>query len=314
MSPKFEDPDQLLHSALKMSLKEFLQLTGSVVELLSEEGGIVGKTRITGKLIEASPEGEAVIVGDLHGDLDSLIQILKTSDFLQKARCGQRPLLIFLGDYGDRGTYSVEVYCVVLKLKEEFPENVILMRGNHEGPDDLLASPHDLPSYLRSRFGDNWSHAYLKLKELFNQLYNAVFVKDRCIMLHGGAPSQARSVEDLAYAHLKHPRESHLEEILWNDPEEDIKGTYPSPRGAGKLFGEDVTTKLLKMFNVNFLIRGHESADEGFKINHSGEILTLFSRKGEPYFNKQGAYLQFDLASDIKDAFELQRFVKPLGV
>jgi len=312
MPSRFADLNQLAHSALRMKLPEFVGLTGNVVDLLRKEDGVLGNLRTTGRLVEAAPEGEATVIGDVHGDLESLTQILKTSEFIQRAERGEQLLLIFLGDYGDRGTYSPEVYYIVLKLKENFPENVILMRGNHEGPDDLLASPHDLPYFLQSRFGEDWSSAYLRLKELFNQLYNAVIVKGRFILLHGGVPSQAASLDDLAYAHLKHPRDSHLEEILWSDPEEGISGTFPSPRGAGKLFGEDVTIKFLKMFNVSFLIRGHEPTDAGFKINHSGRVLTLFSRKGEPYFNSQGGYLQFDLASHVEDVFQLQRFIRQL--
>ncbi len=48
------------------------------------------------------------------------------------------------------------------------------------------------------------------------------------------------------------------------------------------------------------------------KINHAGKILTLFSRKGEPYFNSSGAFLQFDLTEKIRDAFQLERSVKQL--
>jgi len=150
------------------------------------------------------------------------------------------------------------------------------------------------------------------LKDLFNHLYTGVIIKDRCVMLHGGVPSKAKSLDDVANAHLKHPKESHLEEILWSDPEEGINGTYPSPRGAGRLFGQDITIKFLKMLNVNILIRGHEPADQGYKINHSGRVLTLFSRKGEPYFNRQAAYLTMDLSSPVGDAFQLKPFMRHL--
>ena len=310
MYSQIDDIDQLVDNALKMNLREFMQLTDNVVKLLTKENGIFGSLKITGRLIEASPEGEATIIGDLHGDLDSLAKILRASDFLEKTRRKELLKLIFLGDYGDRGANSPEVYYVVLKLKMNFPENVVLMRGNHEGPVGLLPYPHDLPDHLRRGFGEKWQDAYGKLRELFDQLYNVVIINGKCILLHGGVPSEAKSLDDLAYAHLKHPWESHLEEILWNDPEESIFGTYPSPRGAGKLFGKDVTKEFLERFNANVLIRGHEPSDEGFKISHSGRILTLFSRKGEPYFNTNGAFLQFDLASSMRDAFQLQGFVK----
>jgi protein phosphatase len=312
MTQRAGNVQALVKEALRISLNEFTQLTEHTVSLLRDEPKQAGNLRIEGRLIKAPPKGEAVIVGDLHGDLETLTQILDSSGFIQKAERGEDSLLIFLGDYGDRGILSPEVYYVVMTLKTQFPERVILLRGNHEGPDDLLASPHDLPMHLHNKFGEKSTEAYNGLKQLFGQLYNAVIIEKSCTLLHGGVPSKAKSINDVAYAHLKHPKETHLEEILWSDPEESLKGTYPSPRGAGKLFGQDVTESFLKMTNASVLIRGHEPADAGFKINHSGRILTIFSRKGEPYFNSQGSFLQLDLTERIKDAFQLKRFVKQL--
>ncbi|RLI41233.1 hypothetical protein DRO69_11810, partial [Candidatus Bathyarchaeota archaeon] len=63
------------------------------------------------------------------------------------------------------------------------------------------------------------------------------------------------------------------------------------------------------MLNVNVLIRGHEPSVEGFKINHDGKVLTLFSRKGSPYHNEYGAYLQLNLSEILENAKQLQRYV-----
>lgn len=305
MVSNVENASILAESATRSSVEEFLRLVGSVSGRLATENGRVGNLNITGRLIEVPPVGEAVIVGDLHGDLKSLVHILEYSKFLSKARSGEDVLLIFLGDYGDRGTHSPEVYYVVLKLKEMFPERVILMRGNHEGPTDLLASPHDLPIQLKNRFGNKGSEAYLKLRELYNHLYTGVIIEDRIVLLHGGAPSQATTVKDIAYAHETHPRERHLEEILWSDPWKGIKGTIASPRGAGRLFGEDVTKRLLTMLNVKALIRGHQSCPDGYKTDHSQKVLTLFSRKGAPYNNRYGAYLHLDISQKVENPKQL---------
>ncbi len=305
-----ENLESLVKKAMAVNIDEFLDLANTVVELQANENGHVGSLRVTGRLVNLMPKGEAVVVGDIHGDLESLFHILKATDFIERVKEGEHCLLVFLGDYGDRGVHSTEVYYVVLRLKEAFPKNVVLMRGNHEGPDDILAYPHDLTNHLYIKFGENSSRAYTKLRELFNYLHNAVLVKERYVLLHGGVPTQAKTVDDLAYAHEKHPREPHLEEILWSDPWEGLTGTYASSRGAGKLFGENETSRFLDMLDVKVLIRGHEPSQEGFKINHSGKILTLFSRKGSPYFNEQGAYLQLDLSCMVKDAYQLKRFIK----
>ena len=310
MAFNIKAPNDLADMAMKASPGQFLQLAENAAQLLAQESGRIGSLRITGRLVEVPPLGEAIIVGDLHGDLKSLTHILEDSNFMEKAKDNDNILLIFLGDYGDRGFHSPEVYYIILKLKGLFPKRVVLMRGNHEGPDDLLASPHDLPTHLNRKFGERGSEVYLKLRELFNNLYTAVLIDKRYVLLHGGVPSQAATIDDIAYAHEKHPRELHLEEILWSDPWESITGTYASPRGAGRLFGENVTDKLLKMLGVKALIRGHEPSREGFKTNHSGKVLTIFSRRGPPYHNDCGAYLHLDLSQKVEKAKQLLQGVR----
>lgn len=310
MNAEIKDPSNLAESAAKTDAEEFLHLIETFRRFSTNEERQVRNWQMTGRLVEVSARHETIIVGDVHGDLESLTHILKDSSFLAKADSDEGVLLIFLGDYGDRGVHSPEVYYVVLKLKELFPNQVVLMRGNHEGPDDLLAYPHDLPSHLQRKFGRDSSRIYEKIRGLFNLLYNGVVIEDRCILLHGGAPSQANTPEDVAYAHEKHPKEPHLEEILWSDPVDGLKGAYRSPRGAGKLFGEDITDKILSIFNVNALIRGHESSAKGYKTNHHGKVLTLFSRKGPPYFNEQGAYLLVDSFEEVRGVNQLLKYIR----
>lgn len=295
--------------ALKVGSNDFLKLLEDTIRLLADENGLVGRLRVNGRLVSAPPTGEAIVVGDIHGDLQSLRHILNDSGFMDRAREGEETFLLFLGDYGDRGPYSPEVYYVILKLKMLFSDKVVLMRGNHEGPEDLLAYPHDLPYYLERKFGAEGQKVYHKLSELFSYLYTSVIINERYVFFHGGVPSKASSIDDIAYANEKHPRETHFEEILWSDPIENLRGTYASPRGAGRLFGEDVTYKVLKMFNVKAIIRGHEPCENGFKINHGGKILTLFSRKGEPYYNQHGAYLKLNLSEIVENVQQLRQYI-----
>ena len=101
-----------------------------------------------------------------------------------------------------------------------------------------------------------------------------------------------------------------LEDLLWSDPTEDNAEVEASPRGAGKLFGRSVTTQVLTRLQAKILIRGHEASDSGYKINHNGKVLTLFSRKGSPYFNGFGAYLQLPLEQKFQTANRLEPWVR----
>jgi len=304
-----QDFSQLAKNALETGFEDFVRIVEEATFLLSSQSGKVGEMEVLGKLAKLKASGKALIVGDLHGDLESLIGIMKESNFMQKMDQEKDAVLIFLGDYGDRGVYSAEVYHIVLELKLLYPEQVVLMRGNHEGPEDLTASPHDLPMQLRARFGENGDEAYTKIRGLFEQLINAVIVKGRYLVIHGGLPLQARRIEDLAYAHISHPKQAFLEEMLWSDPDEMIREEAASPRGAGRLFGKKVTEEVLKRFGVKLFIRGHQSCPEGFRTSHDGKVLTLFSRKGSPYFNAYGAYLELDLSKQFENAEQLVPYI-----
>ena len=307
-----QKPDlrQIIKEAFEAKCEDFCRVVQEARELICKENGRVGNFEVFGRLVRLKPVGEALVVGDLHGDLESLIEILNSSKFLDKISQDANATMIFLGDYGDRGPLSAEVYYTLLKLKLHFPKQIILLRGNHEGPEDLMALPHDLPLQFQAKFGSEWRKAYGEIFKLFNCLYNTLIVEERYLMVHGGVPPQAKSLEDLAYAHERHPKENLLEDLLWSDPNDDISETCASPRGAGKLFGQKVTEAALQNFGVEVLIRGHEPCEGGHKINHNGKVLTLFSRKGPPYSNINGAYLMVELAKKLQNAQELTPYIR----
>ncbi|MGA3059560.1 MAG: metallophosphoesterase family protein [Candidatus Bathyarchaeia archaeon] len=298
------DLSYLFKEALSIQSNSFIETADNAVSLLRNENGQIGNLTIVNWLVKVEPLGEALVIGDLHGDFSSLKNILQTSQFIEKIEENKEATLIFLGDYGDRGDQSAEIYYIILKLKLAFPRQIVLLRGNHEAPKDLLGYPHDLPFQFQNRFGEDWKKAYEKTRALFAYLYNAVFVEDRYLMVHGGVSAEITSLQDIAQAQENHS-EALLEDLLWSDPDENVQGTSSSPRGAGKLFGKKVTEKILGKLNAKILIRSHESSDLGFKINHAGKVLTLFSRKGSPYFNRWGAYLQLPLSEKIENAQQL---------
>lgn len=272
------DVSAIAKDALNVQSRSFAETLDQATLLLRSEDGEIGNLRSTGHLITLAPRGEALVIGDLHGDFESLRLILHESRFTQKMQKTADATLIFLGDYGDRGDKPAEVYYTVLNLKLAFPKQVVLLRGNHEAPKNLMASPHDLPVRFQEKFGEDWMPIYEKTRILWGCLYNALFVPDRFLMVHGGVSAEISSLQDIAQAREDH-EEGLLEDLLWSDPAEGLKGVSYSPRGAGKLFGGDITEEVLERLNAKVLIRGHEPSETGFKINHEGRVLTLFSRK-----------------------------------
>ena len=91
-------------------------------------GGMVAEaqkvgTRSPGRLIYA--------IGDIHGRADLLDLLL--GQIRADSRDGPAPVLVFLGDYIDRGLESRSVIDRLLALQGELGAEVRFLKGNHEG-------------------------------------------------------------------------------------------------------------------------------------------------------------------------------------
>lgn len=94
--------------------EEVVELAGKCKELLQQEANV---THV---------HAPVVVVGDTHGQFHDLMEIFKIA--------GKAPdtNYLFLGDYVDRGYYSVETVCMVIALKVRYPSRIVMIRGNHE--------------------------------------------------------------------------------------------------------------------------------------------------------------------------------------
>jgi len=243
---------------------------------------------VTGKLVTL-PSCEAIIVGDLHGDYSSLQYILMKTWFRERAEDGEPVVLVCMGDYVDRGPGQVEVLYILTRLLTEHPRNVVLLRGNHEGPSDVGVSPHDFPYVLHRLYDEESEGVYRRFRAFTDQLYTAAISPKRALILHGGIPVGSQSLNDVAYAHRTHPETDTLRQILWNDPMPE-PGIAGSVRGVGYLFGPDRARRFLDAAGVQVLIRGHQSCEEGHSV--IGDVHTLFSCKLPNYGNKKAAYME----------------------
>lgn len=270
-----------------------------------------------GEIVTFRDEARYVFVGDIHGNLGDLRAILSGYSEEQLRDGGLR--MVFLGDYIDRGENQLEVLVALLELKSEHPDSVFLLRGNHEGMDILEPSPHDFPDELVSRYliTEGMEIYELFISSVFTKLHLAAYFKDHFLALHGGLPTatyqKAHSVREYLLGPSPGPARDVVIEVLWNDPIESNDEAQESPRGAGMLFGRPITEWVVKTFDVKLVVRGHEPCAKGYKFNHGGRIITIFSRTGPPYYNTAGAFLEIDASSrDWLRSVRETRAIKPV--
>ena len=82
--------------------------------------------------IPVLPLAPVKIFGDLHGQFGDLMRLFE--EYGTPSTAGDITYIdyLFLGDYVDRGSHSLETICLLLALKIEHPSAVHLIRGNHE--------------------------------------------------------------------------------------------------------------------------------------------------------------------------------------
>ena len=69
----------------------------------------------------------------------------------------------------------------------------------------------------------------------------AALIEDKVFWVHGGLSPSINVFDDIRKLDRKQevPRDGPMSNILWCDPDNDVKTYWFSPRGAGFLFGED---------------------------------------------------------------------------
>jgi protein phosphatase len=308
----------------KITSLDFIQALDKAVTMMQDErrfGCIVGG-KITGGFMELRIPENLVIIGDLHGDLKSFFEILQSIDF-EYFLANSNNKIIFLGDYVDRGTNSIGILYVLCNLKYEYPNSVILMRGNHESPAEFPFCSHNLPIEIVKLFGAKTGKLIYdkKILPFFKLLVLVTLIKGRLIIVHGGLPVNfseptIRDFKQIFAASAEnYLRNTVMEEILWNDPRENIRNNLyweNSKRGFGKYFGINISRKWLKICGSKAIIRGHEPC-QGFKIDHHGAVMTLFScKEGYPSYEPAYIMISSDKLRNIHNAIDLSQNVVKL--
>ncbi len=243
---------------------------------------------------------DLLVIGDIHGDVSTLHAVFARESVIERLK-NDELMVVFLGDYIDRGRRQLLALTLAYYLKVHYPSNVVTLRGNHELHLYLTPYPHDFPYELRSSFGLKWGEVYELFLRSFQKLPLIAISPLELALLHGGIPRTAIHADNVFEAlglGLPQVDDLAVEDILWSDPIEGISNYIDSVRGAGIMFGEELTEKFIKAAGVRAVIRSHEVVD-GYRVNHAGKVLTIFSAK-ETYGLRKASYIKLSKGFECK--------------
>jgi hypothetical protein len=302
-----------LFSVFDYTLQECRQLVEKITSIHKDQkfhGFFSDVGMISGDYINFQIPDNLVVVGDLHGDFTSLKKIMYKINYYEYLK-SESNILIFLGDYIDRGKYSLEVLLFLCSIKSMFPTNIFMLRGNHEAYHRFPFSSFDFLNDLQNKFDDSGKTLYIDtMIPFFDSLSGICEINGFSLLVHGGVPV----IQDNEFLRNYKFRMSNMnsdqelfQEILWNDPREFTDREWQvSNRGLGKYFGINTTMNWINHTKTKLIIRGHEPC-MGYKFNHNNRVLTLFSSK-DPYPKFESSYLE--ISKKQMEALELTLDIK----
>lgn len=126
------------------------------------------------------------VVGDIHGQYYDLVKILDVGGNPETTK------YLFLGDFVDRGSFSIEVVMLLYALKISYPETILFLRGNHEC--------RQMTSFFNFRAECIYKYdqeIYDLFMDSFDNFPLACVVNNRFLAVHGGISPDLRHIEDI---------------------------------------------------------------------------------------------------------------------
>ncbi|OHS94420.1 Serine/threonine-protein phosphatase PP1-beta [Tritrichomonas foetus] len=212
----------------------------------------------------------ALVIGDIHGNVTDLIKIFeKFSDF-------ENTRYVFLGDYVDRGMHSVPVMTLLLAMLCKYPNNITLIRGNHEFShiNQMYGFFEEIMiMYQNMTLWENF-------QELFAYLPLAAIVNNQIFCVHGGISPMASDygqIEEISRPIYDYDNNPLIADLVWSDPNEQLTTYAENHRGSGVLFGNEALKTFLMNSNLKLLVRAHQCVADGYSIFGNCMGVTVFS-------------------------------------
>ncbi|XP_045477329.1 serine/threonine-protein phosphatase PPQ-like [Harmonia axyridis] len=260
---------------------------------------LITVSKLTTEILKNEPRllqvsSPVYVLGDLHGNFNDLLHFESILWHVGPVLCPSN--LLFLGDYVDRGSSSIEVISYLFSYKVQNPEKIKLVRGNHEIRE--VQKMFTFYTECQNKFGDRlgaevWSAVNLT----FDHLPVAAIIDNSIFCCHGGIPPPwlcpvVSCINEIPMPLNQPDEQSALAwEIMWNDPirsrvvtdamELELSANegfaVNKRRGTAHMFSAEALDRFLRSNGFTHLIRAHEVSPAGFSVLQKGKLLTVFS-------------------------------------
>ncbi|CAB3406094.1 unnamed protein product [Caenorhabditis bovis] len=196
------------------------------------------------------------------------------SDFCMKKFKDAPARYLFLGDYVDRGPYSIEVVTLLIALKLNYPNRIFMLRGNHESRP--VNKHYGFYREVKYRYCKELYECY---QDMFNMLPVTAVVNDTIMCMHGGISSHLTAFEqfDVFQRPLEIPDVGIIADLTWADPDPSVEEYQASPRGASFVFGSVALRAFLKKLGLQLIVRAHQVVEDGYEFFDERRLVTIFS-------------------------------------
>ncbi|KAL8645511.1 MAG: hypothetical protein Q9226_007267, partial [Calogaya cf. arnoldii] len=271
------------------------RLTEEQALFIIEEGTKVLKSEPN--LLEM--DAPITVCGDVHGQYFDLMKLFEVGGDPAETR------YLFLGDYVDRGYFSIECVLYLWSLKIWYPNTLWLLRGNHEC--------RHLTDYFTFKLECKHKYSekiYEACMESFCALPLAAVMNKQFLCIHGGLSPELYTLDDLKNIDRFREPPTHglMCDILWADPLEEFGQEKTSEffvhnhvRGCSYFFSYPSACAFLEKNNLLSIIRAHEAQDAGYRMYRKTRttgfpsVMTIFSAPNYlDVYNNKAAVLKYE--------------------
>ncbi|KAJ2768183.1 3',5'-cyclic-nucleotide phosphodiesterase (PDEase) (3':5'-CNP), partial [Coemansia nantahalensis] len=238
------------------------------------------------------------ICGDVHGQYYDLMKLFEVGGDPASTQ------YLFLGDYVDRGYFSIECLLYLYALKLRHPQTLFMLRGNHE-----CRHLTDYFTFKLECLHKYSERVYEAAVESFCALPLGAVVNGQFLCIHGGLSPELHTLDDLrALDRFREPPTHGLMcDLLWADPVEDFGHeknksffSHNYARGCSYFFSYAATCAFLERNGLLSLVRAHEAQDAGYRMYRKSKatgfpaVITLFSAPNYlDAYNNKAAVLKY---------------------